>query len=232
MGSALKRAFRQDDILSKVEPRTASVSSQLMHPGRMALFSRSTFRPCSGLRQLASGAGMSAPVAARHLLRMAGAGLVTKVAAGNKAAFVPLGLVEDADVGIFALLSGEKPRRAMRLVVRGASPNQRDLAAKLRTYQQEAEAVLSRLESAGLLERTKRGREVRYAPSARFVAMADAYERRAPAFEARLLVALERDGVAPRRKGRRGCSLKVEVDRGEGRAMVEFQTHPLCEILK
>ncbi len=232
MGNALKRAFRQDDILAKVQPRRASVSSQLMHPGRMALFSRATFRPCAGLRQLARDAGMSAPVAARHLMRMSAVGLVSEVRAGKKFAIVPLQMVEPADQARFSILSGDKPRQAMRLVVRGAAPNQRTLAAKMRTYQQEAGAVLSKLVSADLLERTERGREVRYAPSARFVSMAEAYEAREPAFRGRLLDALDRDGIAPRTKARRGCTLMVEVDRGGGRAFVELQTNPLYEILR
>jgi hypothetical protein len=151
---------------------------------------------------------------------------------GNRAAYVPLAMVEPQDAAAFAVLGDDLPRKALRQVVRGASPGQTEIATKLRTYQQEAALVMSKLVACGLLEREERGREVRYSPSVRFLAMCEAYEGRAPEFAERLMVALEGDGVSPRLTGRRGCSLAVEVDRGSERVAVAFQTNPLCEILR
>jgi hypothetical protein len=232
MGRALRRAFRQDDLLANIVPRKPGTSSQLMHPVRMALFARSTFRPCSGLRSLARHAGVSAPVAARHLARMDAAGLLSGGRLGMKKVFAPLDMIEPSDAAVFSLLSEDAPRAALRGVVLGAAPNQRDIARKLRTYQQEAALVLSNLVGAGLLDANRSGRESRYAPSVKFLAMAEAYERREPEFRARLLSALDSDGVAPRVVGRRACALLAEVDRGESRVRVAFQMNPLCDVLR
>jgi DNA-binding transcriptional ArsR family regulator len=232
MGKALRRAFRQDDLLAKIVPRKPGTTSQLMHPVRMALFSRTTFRPCSGLRSLARSADVSAPVAARHLGRMESAGLVESIRLGNKKIFSALGMVEPVDAAIFSLLSEDAPRKALRQVVLGNTPNQRALSRKLRTYQQEAALVLSKLVGAGLLDARKAGREVRYTPSVKLLAIAEAYEKREPEFRARLLSALETDGVVPRVVGRKACSLLVEVDRGETRVQAAFQLHPLCDVLR
>jgi len=232
MGRALRRAFRQDDLLANIVPRQPGTVSQLMHPVRMALFSRSTFRPCSCMRSLARSSKVSAPVATRHLARMETAGLIGSEMCGNKRVFSPLGMVEPDDAAIFSLLSEDAPRRALRNVVLGSAPNQRTLARKLRTYQQEAAVVLSKLVEAGLLDSCKAGREVRYAPSVKLLAKAEAYEKREPAFRARLLAALDTDGVAPRVVGKKACALVVEADRGETRVPVAFQLNPLCDALR
>jgi DNA-binding transcriptional ArsR family regulator len=232
MGKALRRVFRQDDLLAKVVPRRPGTVSQLMHPVRMSLFSHATSRPCSGLRQLARASSVCAPVAARHLERMRSAGLVTAVPCGNRTAFVPLDMVDPADVRALALVSSEMPRAALRAVVLGFARNQRAVARRLRTYQQEASLVLGKLAAQGLVEKAEVGREVRYSPSVRIIAMADAYEARAPAFRERLLAALDADGLNPKAVGRRGCALLVEADRGVERAVVPFQLNPLCCVLR
>ncbi|MFH0816427.1 MAG: hypothetical protein V1934_06400 [Methanobacteriota archaeon] len=232
MGRALRRAFRQDDLLANIVPRRAGASSQLMHPVRMAMFARSTFRPCSCLRSLARSSGVSAPVAARHLARMEASGLITSAKLGNRKVFAPLGMVDPHDTAVFSLLSEDAPRKALRQIVLGSAPNQRTLARKLRTYQQEASLVLAGLAGAELLEVRRAGREARYSPSVKLLEMAEFYERREPGFRAWLLSALDSDGVAPRAVGKRAGTVVIEADRGESRVQVVFQTHPLSDVLR
>jgi hypothetical protein len=231
LGRALRRAFRQEDLLSRVVPRPPGAETFLMHRGRMAIFSRLTFRPCSHGRALARFSGLSAPTTAWHCRKLASAGLLASSRAGNRLTYSPLDLARPSDVAALSLLSEDAPRAAVRFVAR--SPlNQRALAKRLGTYQQEASFLVARLLSSRILEVSREGREAMYAPSGAFEEMVLHYASRAPGFRENLLNALEWDGLAPKLLARRGPRLSVEVDRGTERVAVELCVDPLAELLR
>jgi len=227
LGTALRRAFGQDELFKNARRRPGGDSSVLMSPRRMGTFSLLTFRPCSTQRAVGVAMGVAAPSAAHHLKILCKAGFITSRQSGKALAYFPLDMVESEDVPMFALLAEDKARLALGHVFEHPGARQGDVRRALGTSQQECALTMRRLESAGFVCSERGNLKTTYRPSPSLASKSSYYAGRARALGERMVAILENDGVMPAVKSRKGSVLIIEVDQGSERVRARLNTDPL-----
>ncbi|MBI4999943.1 MAG: hypothetical protein HZB92_00225 [Euryarchaeota archaeon] len=230
LGTALRRAFGQDDLFKGARRRPGGDSSLLMSPRRMGIFSHLTFRPCSTQRAVAIAIGVGAPSAAHHLRLLEGANYLSSHRGGKALVYFPLDMILAEDVAVFSLLAEDKARAALSFVFNRPGARQGAVRGALGTSQQECALTMHRLENAGLVTVERGPRITSYGPTELLQAKARAYAGRAQELGERMMALLERDGVMPALKSRKGSILIVEVDQGSERARARLNTDPLSSL--
>jgi hypothetical protein len=227
LGTALRRAFGQDDLFRGARRAPSSGSSLLMSPRRMGLFSHLSFRPCSAQRAAALAIGVAAPSAAHHLRVLCNAGYLSSHESGRALAYYPLDMVEPGDVPVFSLLAEDKARLALAYVFNHPGARQGDVRKSMGTSQQECALTMRRLGRNGLITTEREVKKTTYHRSRLLDSKVHFYAGRARALGGRMAALLERDGVMPAVKSRKGSVLIIEVDQGSERARVRLNTDPL-----
>ncbi|MCK4455949.1 MAG: helix-turn-helix domain-containing protein [Thermoplasmata archaeon] len=229
VGKALRRAFGQEDLIRKLEPREAGVS-RLMNPKRRRIFVHLLRSPCSHLRQLSRELDIPTQTLKWHLAELKKAGILDSVPVGNKKCFFVPARIEREDVPTLSHLSDEMNRRMVSLLLRRGALPQKSIFTSLKTYYQAVQHRLKTLEEAGLVRSDRRGRKRTYEVSSELVELRDRYMEKKTEMSGKLRKVLEDDGLAPK-VVKLTRSIVYTIDTGTGREEIELFLDPL-EVLK
>ncbi|MCK4366721.1 MAG: helix-turn-helix domain-containing protein [Thermoplasmata archaeon] len=230
VGKALRRAFGQEDLIRKLEPREAGVS-RLMNPKRRRIFVHLLRSPCSHLRQLSRELDIPTQTLKWHLAELKKAGILDSVPVGNKKCFFVPARIEREDVPTLSHLSDEMNRRMVSLLLRRGALPQKSIFTSLKTYYQAVQHRLKTLEEAGLVRSDRRGRKRTYEVSSELVELRDRYMEKKTEMSGKLRKVLEDDGLAPKVVKTLTRSIVYTIDTGTGREEIELFLDPL-EVLK
>ncbi|MFQ5909772.1 MAG: winged helix-turn-helix transcriptional regulator [Thermoplasmata archaeon] len=230
VGKALRRAFGQEDLIGKLEPRKAGVS-RLMNPKRRSVFVHLLKHPSSHLRQLSRALGIPVQTLKWHLAELEEAGILASVPVGNRRCYFVPARIEREDIPVLSSLSEEVNRRILSLLMKRGPLSQKDIFSSLGTYRQAVQPRLKALETAGVIRSSKRGRERTYEITDGLMELRDRYVERKGEVSKSLCKILDDDGLSPKVSKTLSRSAIYTIDTGEGRAEIQAYFDPLT-ILK
>ncbi|MCJ2670191.1 MAG: helix-turn-helix domain-containing protein [Candidatus Thermoplasmatota archaeon] len=230
VGKALRRAFGQEDLIRKLEPREAGVS-RLMNPKRRRIFVHLLRSPCSHLRQLSRELGIPTQTLKWHLAELEGAAILDSVPVGNKKCFFVPVRIEREDIATLSHLTDEMSRKIVSMLMSRGPLSLKSIFTSLKTYYQAVQHRLKGLEEAGLIRSDKRDRKRTYEISSELVGLRDRYLEKKTETSSELRKVLEDDGLLPKVVKTLTRSTVYTVDTGTGREEIELFLDPL-EVLK
>jgi predicted ArsR family transcriptional regulator len=228
VGKALRRAFGQEDLIKKLEPRETGVS-RLMSPKRREVFVRLLRAPCSHLRQLSRDLETPTQTMKWHLKELEEAGILASVPVGNRKCFYIPARVRRDDVPALSHLTDEMKRKIVSMLERGPL-TQKDISAALGTYYQAVQPRVKALEQDGLIRSDGSGRGKTYDLSDKLLKMRERYVGRKTETSKRLKKVLETDGLSPKVVKTLARSTVYSVETGRGREEIELFHDPLAII--
>jgi predicted ArsR family transcriptional regulator len=230
MGRALKRVFRQDDLLKGVEEQPASISF-LMNDIRRAIFLHLCKNPCDHVRGVARTLKMSAPGATWHLERLCDTGYVEKKTVGRKNVFWPSKMLRKSDVNMFVHLRKRKHLKVLKVVSTGPDGvKEAEIVTQLGVKQQNVNIWLKTLLSENLLSKEGSGRGAKYLIPQELIKAAELYRARAKDFAELILKLFETDGLRPKKPVIRGTVLSIELLLPKGNERLRFECNPLAAV--
>jgi predicted ArsR family transcriptional regulator len=227
VGKALRRAFGQEDLIKKLEPRKAGVS-HLMNPKRRMVFVRLLKAPCSHLRQLSRELGIPTQTLKWHLKELEDAGILASVPVGNKKCFFIPARIRRKDAPALSRLSDEMSRGIVSVLEKRGPLAQKAIFTSLGTYYQAVQPRLKALEKAGLISSDRRGRGKAYDISEKLLDMREGYLERKTETSKRIKSILEKDGLSPKILKTLVKSTVYSIDTGMGREEIELFHDPLA----
>lgn len=228
MGRALKRVFRQEDLLKGVEEQPASVSF-LMNDVRRAIFLHLCKNPCDHVRGVARTLKMSAPGVTWHLERLCDSGYVEKEAVGRKNVFWPTKMLRKPDVKTLVLLRKQEHLNVLEMVsIDQGGVKEVEIVSQLGVKQQNVNIWLRILLSENLLLKKGTGRGAGYIISKKLGKTYEHYKADAKNFAEHILKLLETDGLRPKKPVIRGTVLSIELSLPEGKQRLRFECNPLA----
>ncbi|MCJ2562924.1 MAG: helix-turn-helix domain-containing protein [Candidatus Thermoplasmatota archaeon] len=227
VGKALRRAFGQEDLIKKLEPRKAGVS-RLMNPKRRRIFSHLLRSPCSHLRLMSRELDIPTQTLKWHLAELQKAGILDSVPVGNRKCFFVPARIEREDVPALSHLSDEMSRKIVSLLVSRGPLSLKGIFTSLKTYYQAVQHRLKRLEEAGLIRSDKRGRKRTYEVSSELVGLRDRYMEKKTETSSELRKVLDEDGLSPEIVKTLTRSTVYMIDTGTGREEIELFLDPLA----
>jgi DNA-binding MarR family transcriptional regulator len=234
MAEALKRKMGLDEgILPKFEPRIGE-ASLLMNPSRRRIFEYICNHPCSHLRGISRATHFSVHNVKWHLKKLTEGGLISEGSEGKKKLYWPLkNIVKTEECKILSLLSGEEVRAVYLFIDEHPKSTQKEMSGYLNMYQQMLSRILIFLETSGLINHEKIGREKAYSATVKIKELEDAFESKKDDFTNALVEALEKDGLYPKVQPSDDDVLMVEVSIGGGeQSVLKIFKNPFSAILK
>ncbi|MFQ6107138.1 MAG: helix-turn-helix domain-containing protein [Thermoplasmata archaeon] len=229
VGKALRRAFGQEDLIRKLEPRRAGVSL-LMNPTRRRIFVHLLRLPSSHLRQLSRDLEIPAQTLKWHLKELEEAGVLSSVPRGNKRCYFIPARIEREDAKTLSLLSDDMNRRIVSLLARRGPLPQKGIFTILGTYRQLVQPRLRTLEEAGFVRSTMQGRERTYQIANEISELRDGYLQRKGEISKAIRKILDDDGLAPKVSKTLARSAIYRIDTGIGREEIEAFFDPLAAV--
>lgn len=230
VGKALRRAFGQEDLIRKLEPRKAGVS-RLMNPKRRKIFSHLLRSPCSHLRLMSRELDIPTQTLKWHLAELQEAGILDSVPVGNRNCFFVPARIERGDVPALSHMSDKMSRRIVSLLWNRGPLSLNGIFTSLKTYYQAVQHRLKRLEEAGLVRSDKRGGSRTYDISSGLVELRNRYLEKKTVMSSELRKVLDDDGLSPEIVKTLTRSTVYMIDTGTGREEIELFLDPF-EVLK
>lgn len=229
MGRALKRVFRQEDLLRKIEPQPAT-ESFLMSDSRRRIFQHLCQNPCDHVRGVAKATGTSAPASGWQLNALKKAYLLESITLRRKKVYWPRDMLDYQDIPAAEMFrrvwAGQLLALALRTQKNGMTES--EAVEELRESQQKVNNWLGLMSLVGILAKSGAGRGARYKISSDFIKKVRYYEARAEGYSVFLLGLVETDGLIPKGPRLTGTTLSVNVKLPSGRRRLRLECNPLA----
>jgi len=229
MGKALKRVFRQEDLLKKIEPQPAT-ESFLMSEARRKIFQHLCQNPCDHVRGVAKAVGTSAPASGWQLNALKKAYLLESITLRRKKVYWPMDMLDYQDIPVAEIFRREWAGQLLALTL-GAQKGgitESEAVEELRESQQKVNNWLGLMTMVGILAKSGAGRGARYKISSDFIKKVKYYEARAEGYSVFLLVLVETDGLIPKSPRLTGTTLSVSIKLPSGRQRLRLECNPLA----
>ncbi len=152
-----------------------------------AVLSFLSHRPCSIRSHIAEAVALSQTSIKWHARKLVKAELLACRDFRGRAAFCPVGMLNDSEVEIFSLLALPEKRAALRETISTPGSSQDALAEKLGVTRQSISRTMREMSRLGLVAATRDGRSMRYYPTDHLAEAGEAYgARRKPLLDGTL----------------------------------------------
>lgn len=229
MGRALKRVFRQEDLLKKIEPQPATISF-LMSDSRRKVFQHLCQHPCDHVRGVAKAVGNSAPASGWQLNALKKAYFLEFITLRRKKVYWPMDMLDYQDIPVVEIFRRAWAGRLLALAL-GARKNgitESEAVGELHESQQKVNNWLGLMTMVGILAKSGKGRGARYNISSDFIKKVRYYEARAEGYSVFLLSMVETDGLIPKAPRLTGTTLSMSIKLPSGRTRLRLQCNPLA----
>lgn len=227
-GKTLKRLFRQDDSLKKIDAQPATFSL-LMNPLRMHIFLHICNNPCDHLRSIARHTGSSPTVVKWHLDKLSANGFIGSETLKGKRFYWPLGMDFADDIHILLEMREAGSVKIMDAVIGNETGiGEKEICREIKESQQYVNGYLKRLVSAGMLEKNGKGKGAKYRIAPGLSRRIEKYHTGTKEFSAHLFNVMKADGLMPARMRIRGSRFHVTVRLPQGTKRITVECNPLA----
>ena len=232
-GNALRRIFKQDDILGKIEEQPASFSL-LMNPTRMKIFIHLCQNPCDHTRSIALAICTSLTTVNWHLGQLLEYGYLEARMVNCKKLYWPAGMLmstgvtvpEDAE--IISCLRHEIPPKILNIISKNPGARQKHIVEKMQMKQQNIDFWLNKMEKCRIILRKGKGMGTTFHISEHFTAKITDYDEAARIFSKVILKLLYNDGLMPKNARFKGSRMGVDVKLPSGNRRIHLECSPLA----
>ena len=228
-GKALKRIFRQDDILSRIEEQPASFS-MLMNPTRLRIFIQLCQYPCSHTRGLSRDLDISLTTINWHLGQLVEYGYIESKSDQGKRLYWPIGMLEMEHVGLIGCLQNDIPDNVLKTLSRSPGQRQMDMVSELNVRQQNLDFWLRRMQKLEIIERRGKGIGTTFYISGKLADIVESYDSTAKSYSEFLFNLFTQDGLRPIRPRFRGSRLGMDIRPPAGKRRIHLECSPLASI--
>lgn len=229
-GKSLKKIFRQDETLKKIENQPASVSI-LMNPVRLSIFLHLCQNPCDHTRSIARNMDVSLTVINWHLGQLFRNGYIESTNIKGKRIYWPAEMILPDDLPIVKILRNDWANKIIKAISdNGGDARQKELVEKIQVIQQNVNVWLVSMTSAGVLDKVGHRMSARYRISTKIPIKIAEYDDAAKCFSVNLLDLLKKDGLMPKKTKLRGSRFSVNVNLPMGNRRLSIECNPLAQL--
>jgi predicted transcriptional regulator len=229
-GKSLKRIFRQDENLKKIENQPASIS-MLMNSRRMDIFLHLCQNPCDHTRSIARKMGENLTAVNWHLGQLFQKGYIESANIKGKRVYWPTGMVMPGDVEMVKTLRNGWALQIFKAISESeVGARQKSIVIKMQEIQQNVNVWLEIMTSVGLLEKVGQHMGTRYRIPAKMSEKVAEYDNTAKQYSETVLSTLKNDGLMPNKSRLRGSRLSVNVKLPFGTKKVSIECNPLAPL--
>ncbi|MBA3045131.1 MAG: hypothetical protein KKH41_03905 [Candidatus Thermoplasmatota archaeon] len=227
-GRILKKIFRQDDRVGKIEPQTASVSL-LMKPLRLLIFTHLCRNPCDHTRSIARKMEMSTSSINWNLGQLLAGGYIESRGMDGRNIYWPKGMMEAEDLALAGMFRFQWPAKILKIIHgSGNSIRQKDIVSSVGLRQQNVEFWLRKMVFVGILGKKKIDKHVVYFITGKFREKVRHYESRSKDFSRIVFGILKKDGLMPKSQRLRGSRFSVDIKLPKGIKRIHLECNPLA----
>ena len=226
-GRALKRIFKQDDILSKIEEQPASFSL-LMNSTRMKIFIHLCQNPCDHTRSISRAIETSLTTVNWHLGQLLEYDYLEARMLNRKKLYWPTGLLMIEDTEMVGCLRHDIPPKILNILSKNPGARQKLIIKKMSMKQQNIDFWLKKMEKCHIIQRKGKGMGTTFHISEHFAAKIEEYEKAARQLSKKVLELLYNDGLMPKNARFKGYRLGVDIKLPSGKRRIHLECSPLA----
>lgn len=228
-GRALKRIFKQDDILSRIEEQPASFSL-LMNPTRMKIFIHLCQNPCDHTRSISRAIETSLTTVNWHLGQLLEYEYLEARMVNRKKLYWPKGMLKPNDAEMISFLRHEVPPKIIEIISQNPGARQKLIIKKMQMKQQNIDFWLKKIEKSQIILRKGKGMGTTFHISEHFEAKVAEYNKAARQFSKGILELLYNDGLMPKNARFKGSRLGVDIILPSGKRRIHLECSPLANL--
>jgi len=228
-GKSLKKIFRQDETLKRIENQPASVS-MLMNSQRLSIFLHLCKNPCDHTRSIARNLGVGLTVVNWHLGQLFQKGYIESANIKGKRAYWPTGMVLPDDVEIVKTLGNEWAQQILKIIKKAGNTRQNKIVLEMQEIQQNVNVWLEIMTTVGLLDKSGNRMSVRYRIAAKIPVKVAKYDDSAKKYSVIIINSFRNDGLMPKKARLRGTRLSVDVKLPSGTRRLSIECSPLAPL--
>ena len=225
-GKALKRIFRQDDILSKIEEQPASFSL-LMNPTRLKIYIHLSQNPCDHTRSIARKIETSLTTVNWHLGQLLEHEYLEAKKIDGKKVFWPAGMLKPQEAKLVNCFRHDIVPKILQNISQSGA-RQKDIVKKMNMKQQNVDFWLKKMISCKILERKGKGMGTTYHVSKFLTGKVADYDKVARTFSRIVFDLFYYDGLMPGNKRFKGSRFGIDVKLPAGKKRIHLECNPLA----
>ncbi len=226
-GRALKRIFKQDDILSKIEEQPASFSL-LMNPTRMKIFIHLCQNPCDHTRGISRAMETSLTTVNWHLGQLLEYEYLEAKMVNRKKLYWLTGMLKPEDAEMVSYLRHEIPPQIIEIISHNPEARQKLIIKKMQMKQQNIDFWLKKMEKCQIIQCKGKGMGMTFHISEHFTSKMDDYDKAARNYSKQIIEILHYDGLMPKNARFKGSRLGVDVKLPSGKRRIHLECSPLA----
>jgi len=226
-GRALKRIFKQDDILSKIEEQPASFSL-LMNPTRMKVYIYLCQNPCDHTRGIARAIDTSLTTVNWHLGQLQEYEYLETKMMNRKKSYWPAGMLRPEDAELASCMRQKIVADILKIICRCPEIRQNEIVRKMAMKQQNIDFWLKKMVACGILERKGKGIGTTFQFSKSLAGKVKNYDKTARTYSKIILELLYNDGLMPKNARFKGSRLGVDIKLPSGKKRIHIECSPLA----
>ena len=227
VGRALKRIFKQDDILSKIEEQPASFSL-LMNPTRLKIFIHLCQNPCDHTRSISRAIETSLTTVNWHLGQLLEYEYLEAIMVNRKKLYWPKDMLKSKDAEMISYFRHEIPPMILEIIRKNPGARQKLIVEKMQMKQQNIDFWLKKMEKCKIILRKGKGMGTTFHVSEYFTTMIDYYDKAARHYSKAILELLYNDGLMPKNTRFKGSRLGVDIKLPLGKPRIHLECSPLA----
>ncbi len=226
-GRALKRIFKQDDILSKIEEQPASFSL-LMNHTRMKIFIHLCQSPCDHTRSIARAIETSLTTVNWHLGQLLENEYLEAKAVHGKKVYWPAGMLISKDAELVNCIRQDIVLAILRYLSQTGDTRQKEIVKKMNMKQQNIDFWLKKMISCGILKRKGKGIGTTYHVSKNLADKVAEHDSKARTFSRIVFDLFYYDGLMPSNSRFKGSRVGIDVKLPSGKKRIHLECNPLA----
>jgi predicted transcriptional regulator len=203
----------------------------LMNPVRRRIFQLLCECPCVRMSRITKKMGIHAPSAKHHLDSLCDREIIMNRKVGKRSVYYPTRLVDEKDIGLFALLSEDKVKQIFGVILDVPGITQKDICKHVNSSPQSVLVYISRLKTFKLIAEVHDGRYRRYFPTSLFFRLDKVYQRRARRFKEYVMKLLRTEGLKPRLIRSTESEIMIQIHVGRESSMLRLHTRPTASLM-
>ena len=227
-GKALKRIFRQDDILGKIEEQPASFSL-LMNSTRLKIYIHLCQNPCDHTRSISRAIETSLTTVNWHLGQLLEHEYLEAKTVNGKKAYWPGGMLVSKDAELVNCMRQDIVPQIMRKISNEGA-RQKDIVKDMNMKQQNIDFWLKKMISCGILERKGKGMGTTYQISKKLAKKVAEFDSEARTFSRIVFDLFYYDGLMPSNQRFKGTRVSIDVKLPSGKNRIHLECNPLAII--
>jgi DNA-binding transcriptional ArsR family regulator len=204
-------------------------SSMMMNPARLRIFTYLCRKPCSGFNVVCRSLGLKPPSAGWHLHKLATSGFVSRVEIGNRAVYMPIGMIRQDDIRFFTLLNRDKSDAStvLKFILEQPAVTLDEIVKISGTSRIRTARLLASMKKVGAVFAVKDGRFKRFYISSEMMKLLNIYRKREKAFKSLLVSMFRADGIIIDIHAIRNGTIILKLGIGRRRETVTFYINPV-----